>query len=328
MKYNSKQNYNHGVNYNNVTRVRVWVFPYHEKFSLSEDLFFQFIHVVNAKDSPVSFSDSGDTSFGLFKPDFSIGTSSGKDSAVDWFSPLGMKVDWSSTSLQVMPTSESEYTDMPNVDGSMLGNTTYKNRSFSFVLYSDDGLSETEKYDLKQKIARILDRTKQSFKKLSISPGEHYFDVKYSGSASVQDGPSFVKATLPFEVKPYSHPMFPVNEMESGTITNNGLKACGLRVEITGSVSSPSFTVKSGESSKEFTWSSSLSESETLIIDGESLLCYTVSSDGSKSNAITSLSPSGKESFVTIQPGESVEVIPSSGLKGHVIFSINESYIW
>lgn len=328
MKFNSKQSFNSSANYNSASRVRVLVLPIYESYTIPESIFLQFIHVVNTSESPVTFYDSSPTSFGVFAPDFSIGTSSGKDSSVDWFLPLGMKVDWANTSLQVMPTSESEYTDMPNVDGSMLGNTTYKNRAFNFVLYSDDGLNEIEKYEVKKKIAEILDGTKNSFKKLVISPVDNYFEIKYSGSASVQDGPSFVKATLPFEVKPYSHPMFPTNIVSSGTITNNGLKACGLKVEITGPVSSPSFSVKSGSDTKQFSWSSSLSSSEKLVIDGESLLCYKISSSGSKSNALTSLSPNGKDAFVTINPGESIDVTPSGSATGHTVFSINESYIW
>lgn len=324
MKFNSKQNYNYKANYNSAPYVRI-VFPLeYEPVNISESVALEITVVIHPKESAIRFLDSASFS----DTDFAITSQSDFDSAFDWFLPLPMKVDWANTSLQIVPTSESEYVDMPNVDGSMVQNTTYKNRSFSFVLYSNDGLSDGEKDDIKQKIAKILDRTKSGFKKLSIPPSDHYFEVKYSGSASIQDGPSFVKATLPFEVKPYSHPMFPTNQIGSGTITNNGLKACGLRIEISGPISSPSFTVKSGESSKQFTWGSSLAESEKLIIDGESMICYKMDSTGEKTNGITSLSPSGKDAFVTVNPGESIEVSPSGNASGHIIFSINESYIW
>lgn len=322
MEFNSKQNYNHKVNYNSAPYVRI-VFPIeYDNVRVSESYDIEITVVVHGKEALVRFVDSAAHS----ETDFCVGNQSTGDRAYDWFLPLPMKVDWSSTSVQVMPTSESEYTDMPNVDGSMVGNTTYKNRSFSFVLYSNDGLSDTEKNDLKGKIAKILDSTKSGFKKLSIPPSDHYFDVKYSGSASIQDGPSFIKATLPFEVKPYSHPIFQQKITGQGTLTNGGLKDCGLFVEISGPVSNPSFMVSvSGAKTYSVSYSGDISSGSKLVIDNESMLCYSIDQNGAKKNEITKLTFSD---FIKLTPGQSALVKPSENVKNRITCSINESYIW
>lgn len=322
MKYNSQQNYNSSYNYNSASTAVNLFSPVYETFGFSESIEISKTKSVSWNEDPLYFLDS----VWVSSSGFSITSSSQYDSAFDWFLPLPMKVDWSSTSLQVMPTSESEYTDMPNVDGSMVGNTTYKNRSFNFVLYSNDGLSDSEKNELKQKIVKLLNDTKGTFKRLSIPPSENYFEVKYSGSASIQDGPSFIKATLPFEVKPYSHPMFEQKIVGQGTITNNGLKPCGLFVEISGAVLHPSFSVSVSDGrTYSMYYDGDLKYGYKLVIDNESMMCYIVDPNGGKSNAITDLRYS---KFIKIEPGQSATINPFSSTKPRITCSINESYIW
>lgn len=325
MNYNSLQNYNSERYYNNASRCIIVFVPIYESANLNEDLDIQFIGVVSSSEKFVRFIDS--KSEDIAEVDFAIGTISGEDNSADWFNPLNMKVDWANTMIQVMPSSESEYVDISTIDGSFLKNTVYKNRSFSFILYSHDGLSDTEKDDIKQKIVKLLDQTKGSFKKLYIPPSEHFFYAKYSGSASVQTGPSYVKATLPFEVKPYSYPLFPVSIVGSGTITNNGLKDVGIIFEISGPVSNPSFNaaLSTGESYS-VSWTGSVSDGETLIINGENLTCYKKDSSGNTSNAVTSLDY--ETSFVKVPKGVSATMTNFSVDDSKVVSRINESYIW
>lgn len=338
MKYNSGKSYNSGDRYNAASHI---VIERYDGLKFSDSSSIDFIGVIHGEEGPLYFYENS----GVFESNFVVGNVGSRDTSVDWFAPIGMKVDWANTSLQVMPTSESEYIDISTLDGSMVQNTIYKNRAFNFVLFSEDGLSDTEKDDLKQKIVKVLDSTKGSFKRLVIQPSEHYFEVKYSGSASIQQGPSFVKATLPFEVKPYSHPMFPESKTHYGTITNKGMKPCGLRVEISGPIDTPRFSA----SSLSCVWNSSLLDGEKLVIDGESMTCFKISASGEKTNAIKYLEPEGKDGFVLIQPGESIEVYPytlappplpsenmlselsekiANSNQSSFTFSINESYIW
>lgn len=325
MNYNSSGKYNSKLNYNSAKVCIIKFVPIREYTSMDEDIHIQFIGVVSAKENPFKFVDEKELEFATV--DFAVGTISGEDNSADWFNPLNMKVDWANTMIQVMPSSESEYIDISTIDGSFLKNTIYKNRSFSFVLYSHDGLSDTEKDDVKQKIVKLLDLTKGSFKKLYMPPSEHYFYVKYSGSASVQTGPSYVKATIPLEVKPYSYPLFPSTIIGKGTITNNGLKDSGIIFEISGNVSSPSFKVTlSNEESYTVKWTGSIASGETLVINGENLTCYKRTSSGETSNAVTSLDY--ESSFIKLPQKASATISDLSFDSSKIVTKVNESYIW
>lgn len=319
MKYNSGKSYNSGDRYNAASHI---VIERYDGLKFSDSSSIDFVSVIHGEEGPLYFYENS----GVFELNFVVGNVGSRDTSVDWFAPIGMKVDWANTSLQVMPTSESEYIDISTLDGSMVQNTIYKNRAFNFVLFSEDGLTDSQKDDLKQKIVKILDSTKGAFKHLVIPPSEHYFDVKYSGSASIQQGPSFVKATLPFEVKPYSHPMFTEPVKGAGTIVNNGMKKCGIRIEVSGPVTNPVVDItKSTGETYSLKWTGEVAQGTTLVINGEELTCFTIDSDGNKENAITNLE---KVIFAELNPGESAEIAPDSATSSHVVCKINESYIW
>ena len=322
MEFNSKLNYDYLYNYNSASVPVEIFYPLYEHIALSDSVTITEIKSVSAHENPILFVDAA----WISNVDFSIGSSDKYDSSFDWFMPLPMKVDWANTSLQIMPTSESEYIDMPNVDGSMVQNTTYKNRAFNFVLYSNDGLSDSETYDLKEKIAKILDGTKTGFKKLSIPPSDHYFEVKYSGSASIQDGPSFVKATLPFEVKPYSHPIFEQKVVGKGTITNNGLKPSGLVIELSGYILNPYFDiVLSNGDSYSISIIGEILAGYKLVINNETMMCYYVDPNGTKTNAMAIFR---NDPFRKLDSKQSATIIPSESTINHITCTISESYIW
>ena len=298
IQYNQKLNYNQKKIYNNYSTL------YSIKFIYVED------------SEKVNFKDN---SFSKFITDYLIGKFDNAYNAYDWFYPFNMKVDWNNSDFQVMPQSESDYIEMPDVDGDIPENTTYKNRAFNVVLYSDQGLSVTQKEELKSSIAKILDGTKNKYKRLTLQPKETYFDVKYSGQASVSEGPSFVKATIPFDVKPYGHPFFTQTVTGTGKVTNNGLKPAGPIIKISGSVNNPSFSV--GDQS--YTWNGTVPAGSLLIVNFDSELCYLQNSSGVKENAITKLS---SIDFKKIQPGETCNI--SSSIGNNFTASIVESILW
>lgn len=325
MNYNSSKNYNSGYNYNGVSTPVIFTIPIYDYLSFDESFDYSVTTVVAEKETSFFISDG--QKLDITNIDFSVGNVSGEDTSSDWFNPLDMKVDWANTMIQVMPSSESEYVDISTIDGSFLKNTIYKNRSFSFILYSRDGLSDSEKDNLKQKIVKVLDSTKGSFKKLYIPPSEHFFYAKYSGSASVQTGPSYIKATIPFEVKPYSYPIFENKIVGSGVIYNNGLKDCGLIFEISGPASSPGFYVElSTGKSFMVKWNGSISLGITLVINGENLTCYKKYASGATINAITELNY--ESSFISVPKGEYAKISNINISSSNLITKINESYIW
>lgn len=232
--------------------------------------------------------------------DFLIGHIDNADTAYDWFYPLEFMVDWRASNIQYVPQSESNYIEMQGVDGAIPENTVYKNRQFSIVGYSVDGLSILQKEEIKKQIARTLDATKNETKKLTFQAADIAFDVKYSGLADIQDGPSFIKVTVPLEGSPYAYPLFDNIVYGSGLIINDGQADVGVVHEISEGAVNPSWKV--GEIT--YTWKGTVPRGSKLIVDNEAYICY-LDSAGKKTNAITQLTGDfqkiPKESSVPIQ---------------------------
>lgn len=252
--------------------------------------------------------------------DFLIGHIDGKDVAYDWFFPFDMKVDWRNSSIQVMPQSESDYIEMPGVDGSEASQTTYKNRAFNIVAFSELGLTIDEKEQLKSDITRILDSTKNQTKKLVFQASSTSFDVKYSGSAEIVEGPSYVKATIPLEASPYGYPLFEQEVYGSGLLVNDGIADSGCVHKITGPISNPSF--KLGQIT--YTFNGTVPENTTLFIDHSDYSCYFETVQGSRTNVLANLSGE----FQTIPKESSVAIVCYGDTESHMITTLKERILW
>lgn len=251
--------------------------------------------------------------------DFLIGHIDQADTAFDWFYPLNLMVDWRGSSIQYVPQAESNYIEMQGVDGAIPENTVYKNRMFNIVGYTVDGLSILEKEELKKQIARVLDATKHETKKLTFQAAGIAFDVKYSGLADVQDGPSFVKVTVPLEGSPYAYPLFDNIVYGSGLIINDGHDDVGVVNIISEGAVNPSF--KMGEIT--YTWKGTVPRSNKLIIDHEAYMCY-LESAGKKTNAITQLTGD----FQRIPKESSVIIECYGNTAQYLTTTIKERLVW
>lgn len=252
--------------------------------------------------------------------DFIVGVQDDKDNAYDWLLPFDLIVDWRSSSLQIMPQSESDYIDQPYMDGSIIENTTYKNRSFNFVGYSELGLTIAEKEELKRDIARILDSTKKHSKKLTFQRSSTSFDVKYSGSAVIEEAPSFIKATIPFECSPYGYPLFEQEVEGSGLLVNNGDKESGCVHYIYGAITNPSF--KLGQIT--YKWNGTVPLGSTLVINHNDYTCYLMDKHGNKTNAITKLTGA----FQSIPAKQSVNITAYNDLSSKLLTKFKEQILW
>lgn len=252
--------------------------------------------------------------------DFLIGKVDDKDSAYDWLIPFDMKVDWRNSSIQVMPQSESDYIEMPGVDGSEPSQTTYKNRFFNIVAFSELGLSIEEKEQLKSDIARILDSTKKQTKKLVFQASSTSFDVKYSGSAEIAEGPSYVKATIPLEASPYGYPLFEQELYGSGLLVNDGIADSGCVHRITGPISNPSF--KLGQIT--YTFNGTVPENTTLVIDHSSYSCYFETVQGTRTNVLSQLTGE----FQVIPKESSVAIVCDENTESHIMTTLKERILW
>lgn len=252
--------------------------------------------------------------------DFIIGDFADKDQAYDWFIPFNMKVDWGTSTIQVMPEAELTSIEMPGIDGSIIENTVYKDRLFQIVAYSEQGMSSAEKEDLKREITKVLDLTKKQSRKLTIQSRRVTFDIKYDGAANIVEGPSYVKMLAPFRTPPYGYDMFDNELYNGGMIENIGAIEIGVTHIITGPISSPQFTL--GDIT--YQYNGNIGENEQLVINHEEYTCYLVDAFGTKTNTLADLSGE----FQKVPKGGSLILTINNNLKGHIKTVWKNKRLW
>lgn len=252
--------------------------------------------------------------------DFLIGRVAGFDSAFEWFEPFDMMVDKTKSTFQVMPQTESDYIEMPGVDGSVPEYTIYKNRMFNIVAYSVLGLTSVEKEILKAEITRILDSTKNQTKKLTIQSASVSFDVKYSGAADIAEGPSFVRATIPLEASPYGFPLFEQEIFGSGVLMNRGQADVGFVNIISAGAVNPSFRV--GKIT--YSWKGTVPKGSSLYIDHEAYMCYLQYETGTRTNVLSQLTGE----FQKIPKETSVPIVANAATEKYLFTKLKEKILW
>lgn len=253
--------------------------------------------------------------------DFLIGAIDDDDRAYDWLIPFNMKVDWGNTKIQVMPEAEITSIEMPGIDGSIVADTVYKDRLFSIVAFSEDGMTLQQKEDLKARITQILDSTKHKTKKLTVQARGTTFDVKYEGQADIQSGPSFVKGTIPLQVTPYGYSMFPYELYGSGLVDNaNGDTMMRPKHTISGPITNPSFKL----GTVTYTWNGTVPEETSLVINHDKYTCYTIDNFGKKKNVLAQLTGD----FQAIDAGKSVVLVADENTEGHILTEWVTPVLW
>lgn len=233
--------------------------------------------------------------------DFIIGTTEDLDNAYEWLVPFGLKIDWSKSNMPSMPEAELTTVEIPSVDGSIVEDTVYKDRMFQIVAYTEQGLNKSEKQQIKAKIARILDTTKKKAKKLTIQNSNISFDVRYDGQATLTEGSSYVKASIPFRTSPYGYSTFEEEMLGNGVITNGGdMDICPVTT-ITGYCRKPYFEIN-GVS---YFYDNIVEDGGKLVIDHAMKSAYVIDGSGNKSNAMKDLHTN---EFTKISVGSSVWV--------------------
>lgn len=253
--------------------------------------------------------------------DFLIGAIEDDDRAYDWLIPFNMMVDWGNTKIQVMPEAEITSIEMPGIDGSIVADTVYKDRLFSIVAFSEDGMTLQQKEDLKARITQILDATKHKTKKLTVQARGTTFDVKYEGQADIESGPSFVKGTIPLQVGPYGYSMFPYELYGSGLVDNaNGDTMMRPKHTISGPITNPSFKL----GTITYTWTGEVPEGTSLIINHDKYTCYTIDNFGKKKNVLSQLTGD----FQEIGAGKSVVLVADDNTEGHILTEWKTPLLW
>lgn len=252
--------------------------------------------------------------------DFIVGVTDNYDKAYDWLLPFGLKIDWSSSTIQVMPEAELTTIEMPGIDGSIVEDSVYKDRLFKIVAFSEEGLTTKEKEELKSKITDILDSTKHKSKKLYVQATDVSFDVRYDGSLDTAEGPSFVKFSIPFRAGPYGYETFATELEGNGLIDNSGDAPLGVVHTISGPITSPSFSM--GEIT--YTWVGTIQSGYSLVIDQNMMTCYIKDSFGKKVNALSKLSGN----FQKIPPRSGIVLIADDETEPHIKTEWQAKVLW
>lgn len=252
--------------------------------------------------------------------DFVIGRIDNRDTAFKWFLPFGLMVHADETEVPIMPEAQSDHIEMQGIDGAIPEYTTYKNRMFNIVAYSQDGLNTQEKEELKKEICRILDATKQQPKKLTFLESDTCFDVKYSGQMGIKEGPSFIRVNVPLETSPYGYPLFDTEIFGSGLLVNNGSAPAGCIHKISAGAVNPSFQV--GNIS--YKWNGTVPDGYTLVIDNESYLCYLEDNFGTRQNVLPQLTGD----FQKIDKEKSVVIVANKATEDYLYTTFKEKRLW
>lgn len=252
--------------------------------------------------------------------DFFIGAYGDMDRAYDWLIPFGIRLDWSKTSLQIMPEAELTTIEMPGSDGSIVADTTYKDRLFKLVGYSVDGLTTQQKEALKGKLTAVLDATKHQTKQLTVQARGVAFDVKYSGQAEIEDGPSFVKAEIPLHTGPYGRDMFDHELHGSGLVYNEGAVEIGVTHIITGPVSGPEFTL----GAVSYRYRGDVPKDYTLTVDHGMYTVFLTDPFGKKTNALKDF----EGEFQQIPAGKSVALTADENTESHILTQWINRVLW
>lgn len=252
--------------------------------------------------------------------DFLIGAIDDDDRAYDWLIPFDLKIDWNSTKIQVMPEAENTVIEMPGMDGSIIADTTYKDRLFSIVAFSEEGLTKQQRETLKAKIDQILDATKHQTKKLTVQARSTSFDAKYDGQAEIVSKGNYVKATIPLVVGPYGRNLFDNELYGSGLIWNEGDTYLAPVHTITGPVVNPAFTL----GTEDFVWNGTVQEGYTLIIDHGKMTCALIDINGKKTNGLAKL----KGKFQKIDVGKSAVLNASPNTEAHIKTDWTNKVLW
>lgn len=251
---------------------------------------------------------------------FFIGYTAERDRTYKSVLPLGLNYDVERSEIPIMPPTEHTYIDMPFVDGSMITHTKYLNRPFKIVAWSDDGLTKGEIEQLKYEITRFLDSTKEHSRKLTIQETGTTFDVKYSGQAVTEQGPSFIRVTMPFESGPYGYPSLAQEVYGNGILINHGDKEMPFINEISEGCINPHFTI----GTVEYSYTGTVPTGKKLVINHENLTCDLVSSNGTKENVIKNLTGD----FQTVPKGQSVTITADAGTASHLCTRAIERVLW
>ncbi len=253
---------------------------------------------------------------------FFIGDVKGRDNRNKWLMPFNLWVIAGECSFQQMPSSESTYIEIPSMDGSIVQDTTYKNRAFTIVAETKVALYEDARNQVKADIVEQLRAIKGVTKQLYIEESDIYFDCRYSGNATFSKRGDYLRVSIPLEVEAMGYGET-VSFEGDGTIYNNGDAPIGAKFIFASGTTNPRFYV-GGEY---FYWSGTVPTGSTLVIDATNYTCYTLSASLERTNAMASLSY-GSDFFRLLEGEETAVVAYNDTTRNNMTTEYKPLYLW
>ena len=249
-----------------------------------------------------------------------VGEGSNRDAAFDWIMPFGLMMDWNQSIIPRAPEAESDEIQIDGVSGEELRNTRYRNRPFKIVAWSDDDLTQAQKDDLVRQITEILDATREETKTLTFARTGVSFDVKYDGELGVEEGPNFLRATIPLSASAYGYNRFEKQLNGSGLIQNAGIARVGVVNRISGECENPAFSM----GDVDIAWTGTVPANSYLYIDHGKEVCYLEDQFGNRTNARQYLTGE----FVKIPVGGTIIITANDCTETHITTNWQDKFLW
>lgn len=157
---------------------------------------------------------------------------------------------------------------IPGLHGEIDFGTKLEPRLMELHVATDDGLTPTQREQLKRAIAKFLNPTAGARTLIFEDDMDRTYHVKYAGRIPLDQFPSFLEFTIPFKMSdPYIAETFERTQVGSGVLTNPGNVESYMIIEIAGPDENPSIII--GDQTLSYT--GTIAEGEKLIINTETM---------------------------------------------------------
>ena len=179
--------------------------------------------------------------------------------------PLGIRV--AKVSEGILPFTKDYTEEIPGMHGEYYLKSELKGKVIELEVVTSDGLTPEVKSELKEKIAKYLNPTKNTEKPLTFSDDlEKQYLVRYSGKIDIDNYPQWFKFVIPFKMSsPLIRGSFDNILIGNGTITNEGNTNANMIININGLADNPTIEIDG----QTLTYNGTIEYGQTVVIDTE-----------------------------------------------------------
>ncbi len=225
-------------------------------------------------------------------------------------SPLGVLITRDNRE-EILPTIKNYTEKVPGKHGEYKFKSEIKGKILELTVVTDEGLTPTQKQDLKNLFAQYLSPLNGEKSLTFADDIERQYKVRYSGRINIENYPTWFKFVIPFKMSsPFITGSFENVQIGSGAIENKGNVDAHMIIEIRGLATNPSLTID-GEL---LSYAGTINTGETLVIDTKKKTA--------KIGDTNVLDNWGKK-FPVLKPETTVEVTASN----NIIIKWRESWI-